>query len=70
MIDWNHQLELMVGEVCGPEDEFDLETNGDPDSLTGEEDESGFDDMPIMNGWDDESDDEEEGEDDGEEVED
>ena len=29
----------------GPEDEFDDETNGDPDSLLGEEDESGFEEM-------------------------
>lgn len=29
----------------GPEDEPDDRVNGDPDSLTGEEDESGFDEM-------------------------
>lgn len=31
--------------MTGPEDEFDDETNGDPDSTVGEEDESGFDEM-------------------------
>jgi hypothetical protein len=31
--------------TSGPEDEFDDETNGDPDSLNGEEDEEGFDEF-------------------------
>ena len=31
--------------MTGPEDCFDDETNGDPDSTVGEEDESGFDEM-------------------------
>ncbi len=31
--------------VIGPEDEVDEEANGDPDSLTGEEDEAGFEEM-------------------------
>ena len=33
--------------MTGPLDLFDDEANGDPDSLTGEEDESGFDDDPF-----------------------
>ena len=49
----------MEDEITGPEDEFDPETNGDPDSLTGEEDEAGFDEMSPEVGWEDE-----EGEDD------
>ncbi len=32
--------------MSGPEDEFDDETSGDPDSLVGDEDESGFDEGP------------------------
>lgn len=40
----------------------DPSVNGDPFSLTGEEDESGFDDMPPENGWDDESDDDDDDE--------
>lgn len=45
------------------EDEFDPAVNGDPDSTTGEEDESGFDEMSPFVGWEDESD-EDEGEED------
>ena len=50
----------------GPEDEFDPCVNGDPSSLHGEEDEEGFDDMPLAGGWEDDGDDdddEEEGDD-------
>ena len=50
--------------MTGPEDEFDPAVNGDPDSTTGEEDESGFDEMPAEAGWEDESDDDEGEEDD------
>ena len=48
---------------AGPEDDLDPCVNGDPDSLTGEEDEAGFDDMPLENGWEDEGGDDEEDED-------
>lgn len=55
--------------MSGPEDEFDAEANGDPDSLTGEEDESGFDefagDQPEEAGLDDGFDDAEGGDDEG-----
>ncbi len=44
MIDWPAELDRHVRRIAGPEDEFDDETNGDPDSLLGEEDASGFDD--------------------------
>jgi hypothetical protein len=37
----------------GPDDEPDTGINGDPDSHCGEEDESGYDDMPVECGWDD-----------------
>lgn len=48
----------------GPEDEFDPAVNGDPDSLTGEEAEEGFDEMADWPEPDFEAeDDEEEGED-------
>lgn len=56
----------LLASATGPEDEFDDSANGDPDSLNGEEDESGFDDMPLLNGWEDEGDEEDE---DGEEDE-
>jgi hypothetical protein len=46
MIRWPLVLDQHIREVCGPEDEFDDETNGDPDSVVGEEDERGFDDGP------------------------
>ena len=47
--------------MTGPEDEFDPAVNGDPDSTTGEEPDAGeFDEMPVENGWDDESDEPEE----------
>ena len=59
---------------AGPEDEFDDETNGDPDSLLGEEDESGYEEMSgypdepaIDDGFDDAEGDEDEEEDDDEE---
>jgi hypothetical protein len=47
----------------GPDDEFDPALNGGF-SGNGEEDESGYDDMPVECGWEDES----EGEDDGEDC--
>lgn len=50
----------------GPFDESD-EVNHDPDSWVGEEDDRGFDDMPVECGWEDEGEsDDEEGDDDGE----
>ena len=65
MIRWPLVLDQHIRDVIGPDDEFNDETNGDPDSLLGEEDERGFDDMPGENGWEDESDeDEDEDEDD------
>ena len=39
----------------GPEDAVDEAVNSDPDSVNGEEDESGFDDMPVA-WWEDEDD--------------
>lgn len=60
MIRWPLVLIEHERYVCGPEDEFDVSCNGDPSSLTGEDDEAGFDDMPTETGWDDESDDDEE----------
>lgn len=49
----------------GPEDEPDLEANGDPSSINGEESEEGFDDMPLECGWEDEGEsDEDDGADD------
>ena len=50
--------------MTGPEDEFDPAVNGDPDSTTGEEDDSGFDEMSPLVGWEDEGDDDEGEEDD------
>lgn len=67
MIRWPLALDAHIREITGPEDEFNDGTNGDPDSLVGEEDERGFDDMSLAVGWDDgdfEADeDDEEGED-------
>ena len=54
---WPAELERHIRLVCGPEDEADPEVNGDPDSLTGEEAESGFDEMAD---WPDEDDEEDE----------
>lgn len=53
----------MERRVTGPLDESD-EVNHDPASSNGEEDETGFDDMPVEAGWEDEEgdDDEDEGE--------
>ena len=50
MIRWPMVLTAMEREASGPldEDDFESEANGDPDSLTGEEDETGFDDMPAV----------------------
>lgn len=64
MIRWPLDLAEREAYLCG-----DDEVNGDPDSLNGEEDERGFDDMPLAVGWDDEppTDD---GYDDAEEIED
>lgn len=42
---WERLLIEAIRQVTGPEDEFDDETNGDPDSLVGEEDEMGFNEM-------------------------
>jgi hypothetical protein len=50
--------------ATGPLDEFDDSANGDPDSMNGEDDEEGFDDMPVEAGW--EDDDQDDGEDDDE----
>ena len=54
------RLWLREGEP-GPEDDPDPSVNGDPDSLCGEEDGAGFDDMPAECGWEDEGEDEDEG---------
>jgi len=67
---WDDRLDLMVMQVTGPYDESD-EVNHDPDSLVGEEDESGFDEMADWEEWqtyeddgfDDAGDDDEEAED-------
>lgn len=53
---------LLLASAAGPEDEFDDAVNGDPDSMNGEDDETGFDDMPVMNGWEDEGGEEDEDE--------
>lgn len=45
MTRWPLVLDAAVRDITGPEDDFDDETNGDPDSLLGEEDESGFDEF-------------------------
>lgn len=42
---WARLLIEAEAAVTGPLDEIDLEANGDPTSLLGEEDESGFDEM-------------------------
>lgn len=44
MLRWPMDLARREREI-GPEDEFDDETNGDPDSLVGEEDDAGFEEM-------------------------
>ena len=56
---WPDILALMEREQTGPEDPFDEAANGDPDSMNGEDDEEGFDEMSSELGWDDELDDEE-----------
>jgi hypothetical protein len=61
-VNWPRLLAALEREQ-GPEDEFDDEANGDPDSMLGEDDEEGFDELPVENGW---PDDDEEGEDDEE----
>ena len=43
--DWPAELDRMVEMITGPLDPWDTSVNGDPDSLTGEENESGFDEM-------------------------
>lgn len=60
VISWPSRLVEHERFVCGPEDEFNTETNGDPDSINGEEDVSGYDDMPVEAGWGDEPEDDEE----------
>ena len=45
-MNWDRELDREVRRIAGPEDESDDEVNGDPDSMVGEEDESGFDDGP------------------------
>lgn len=50
---WPIWLERHIRRVTGPEDEPDTGVNGDPDSMLGEDDESGFDDMPVEVGWED-----------------
>jgi hypothetical protein len=39
--------------VTGPDDEPDPAVNGDGDSHHGDDDESGYDDMPVECGWED-----------------
>lgn len=47
-VNWDAELRLLEWQMwAGPEDEFDDEANGDPDSCEGEEDEAGFDDDPF-----------------------
>ena len=57
MLRWPLELDRAERAVWGgPEDEFDDEANGDPDSLTGEEDDEGFEEMadyPDESGLDD-----------------
>lgn len=51
---WNAHSDLDWYDACGmfgPEDEFDDEANGDPDSLVGDDDEGGFEELA---GWPDE----------------
>ena len=73
MTDWNSELDAAVQRVAGPEDEPDEEVNGDPTSMLGEDDESGFDEMAEWPDWqavlDDAYDDAEGGDDDGEDEE-
>ena len=45
-MNWDRELDREVRRIAGPEDEADVEVNGDPDSTLGEEDEIGFDDGP------------------------
>lgn len=54
---WPLILRDMERQVVGPEDEFDERVNGDPDSVHGEEDEGGYDEMAD---WPDEEEDEDE----------
>lgn len=61
MPDWPAELHRHERLIVGPEDEPDESVNGDPDSTLGEDDETGFDDMPVEVGW---EDDDEEGDDD------
>ena len=57
-MNWPGELERMIRWVTGPEDEWNPEVNGDPDSTNGEEpDEGEFDEMSPLVGWEDESDD-------------
>ncbi len=75
---WQELLRAMEAEIAGPEDEFDEEVNGLPDSTLGDDDESGFDEMAGWpdeeldeDGFDDAGDDEEDtdtGEDEGEDL--
>lgn len=62
-VNWSVALDEDIARVCGPEDEPDEAVSGDPESMHGEDDEEGFDDMPLAVGWEDE-DDEDEDEDD------
>ena len=43
--DWPAELDRMVEMITGPLDPWDTSVNGDPDSLVGEEDESGYSEM-------------------------
>jgi hypothetical protein len=38
VIRWPVELDREVERISGPEDEFDVETNGDPDSTHGDDD--------------------------------
>ena len=77
MTSWPLALAAEELRIAGPEDEFDDETNGDPDSLLGEEDDDGYEEMAdypdepmIDDGFDDaEGDEDEEGDDDEDGVE-
>lgn len=61
--DWPRDL-AEAERLVGPEDEFDPEVNGDPDSTLGDDDEEGFDDDPYGDDPSFESDDDEEEEED------
>ena len=50
MPDWDSALDREVRRIAGPFDESD-EVNHDPDSVVGEEDESGFDEMADWTDW-------------------